>query len=125
LVASVSSHQSLSIASTGELAIDQTFVFGQIPPEIGNLGNLTILNLQTNSLTGPIPSTLGQISTLETVTFLGNPALTGVMPPEICAIANDPALMLTTLEVECTVICDCCTNYNCRRRLKGLQSLGV
>ena len=39
---------------------------GSIPAELGNLGNLTHLNLRTNQLSGTIPASLGNLRNLET-----------------------------------------------------------
>ncbi len=54
---------------------------GNIPPEIGKLGNLTRLELDYNQLTGTIPPELGGLSKLE-VLRLGNNRLTGNIPDE-------------------------------------------
>ena len=35
---------------------------GAIPPELGNLANLTVLGLSFNQLSGAIPSELGNLS---------------------------------------------------------------
>ena len=38
---------------------------GEIPPELGKLSNLEILELYGNGLSGEIPSELGSLSNLE------------------------------------------------------------
>ena len=39
-------------------------ITGEIPEELGNLSNLTTLNLGNNRLTGEIPSSLGNLKKL-------------------------------------------------------------
>ena len=60
---------------------------GEIPPEIGNLTNLTFLGLNNNQLTGPIPSEIGNLTNL-TYLRLDNNQLTGSIPPEIGNLTN-------------------------------------
>ena len=55
---------------------------GSIPPEIGNLSNLTFLYLNKNQLSGPIPPEIGNLTKLYTL-FLYNNHLTGAIPPEL------------------------------------------
>ena len=60
---------------------------GPIPPELGHLSNLKWLYLFGNQLTGPIPSELGHLSNL-TRLYLGNNQLTGPIPPELGGLSN-------------------------------------
>lgn len=66
---------------------------GPIPPEIGNLSNLTHLRLDNNDLSGPIPSELGNLSSLEHLD-LGANQLTGPIPPEMGNLSNLVTLRL-------------------------------
>jgi len=60
---------------------------GGIPPEIGNLNNLTSLTLTENDLTGTIPPEIGNLTNLEILTIShGN--LTGAIPPELGNLTN-------------------------------------
>ena len=56
---------------------------GSIPSEIGNLTNLTELNLYGNQLTGSIPSEIGNLTKLEYL-FLNDNQLIGNIPSEVC-----------------------------------------
>ena len=58
-----------------------------IPPEIGNLINLTYLNLFSNQLTGDIPSEIGNLANLWYLELHGN-QLTGQIPSEIGNLIN-------------------------------------
>ena len=60
---------------------------GPIPPELGKLSNLTILDLDINDLTGPIPPELGKLSNL-TILDLDINDLTGPIPPELGNLSN-------------------------------------
>ena len=60
---------------------------GPIPPELGNLANLTALELGVNSLTGPIPPELGNLANLRVLGLSAN-SLTGPIPPELGNLAN-------------------------------------
>ena len=53
-----------------------------IPPEIGQLHNLTWLTLNGNGFSGPIPAELAQLSSLDLLGLTQN-ALTGEIPPEL------------------------------------------
>ncbi len=67
---------------------------GPIPPEIGNLTNLTTLNLSNNQLLGPIPVELGNLTNLTTLYGYNN-QLTGPIPPEIGDLASLNTLHLS------------------------------
>lgn len=60
---------------------------GTIPPELGNLANLRILHLWANDLTGTIPPELGKLANLEDL-WMGSNDLTGAIPPELGDLAN-------------------------------------
>ena len=66
---------------------------GQIPPELGNLANLTSLSLGGNELSGPIPPELGNLSSL-TRLWLWSNELSGPIPPELGSLANLTSLNL-------------------------------
>ncbi|KAI3959006.1 hypothetical protein MKX01_023682 [Papaver californicum] len=60
---------------------------GNIPTSLGNLGNLTILNLSGNNLNGVIPTSLGQLSRLS-VFDLSRNSFTGIIPSSFSSIGN-------------------------------------
>ena len=60
---------------------------GEIPPELGNLANLTGLFLGENELSGEIPPELGNLAN-PTGLFLGENELSGEIPPELGNLAN-------------------------------------
>jgi len=71
---------------TGLYLIDNELI-GEIPSEIGNLMNLVFLELSGNQLTGEIPSEIGQLTNLISLRLHGN-TLTGEIPPEIGNLTN-------------------------------------
>ncbi|NWF90019.1 MAG: T9SS type A sorting domain-containing protein [Ignavibacteriaceae bacterium] len=60
---------------------------GQIPPEIGNLTELTYLSLIQNKLSGPIPHEIGNLNKLVRL-FLSSNQLSDSIPPEIGNLSN-------------------------------------
>ena len=67
---------------------------GSIPPELGNLANLTTLALHNNNLTGSIPPELGNLTSLEFLTLSDND-LSGPIPPELGNLTNLTNLRLS------------------------------
>ena len=53
-----------SIEYTDTLDLSNSGLTGSIPPEIGNLTNLTVLSLRYNQLTGSIPPEIGNLTNL-------------------------------------------------------------
>ena len=60
---------------------------GPVPPELGSLGDLRILELSYNQLTGTIPPELGNLGALE-VLLLHDNQLTGTIPPPLKRLCN-------------------------------------
>ncbi|GLT30536.1 hypothetical protein SLA2020_053300 [Shorea laevis] len=57
-------------------------LFGDIPPELGNLVNLNILDLHDNQFTEKVPNEIGQLGQLRYM-FLGNNKLIGEIPGSV------------------------------------------
>ena len=76
-----------SVEDTDTLNLGWNGLTGSIPPEIGNLTNLTDLNLSYNQLTGSIPSEIGNLTNLTDLVLWGN-QLTGSIPSEIWNLTN-------------------------------------
>ena len=60
---------------------------GEIPTELGSLANLESLSLWGNQLTGGIPKELGSLANLLGLDLGGN-QLTGEIPTELGSLAN-------------------------------------
>ena len=69
------------------LALTGNQLSGEIPPELGNLANLTELYLGGNQLSGEIPPELGNLANLTDLS-LGSNQLSGEIPPELGNLAN-------------------------------------
>ena len=71
---------------------------GSIPSELGNLTDLTILNLSGNKLGGAIPAELGDLTNL-TIFYLHNNKLTGPIPAELGNLTDLTRFYLHTNEL--------------------------
>ncbi|WP_420439640.1 leucine-rich repeat domain-containing protein [Candidatus Palauibacter sp.] len=71
---------------------------GTIPPELGGLGGLQVLDFGANELKGTIPPELGGLASLRELHLWGN-YLTGAIPPELGELANLEALWLAANEL--------------------------
>ncbi|XP_059627846.1 probable LRR receptor-like serine/threonine-protein kinase At3g47570 [Cornus florida] len=67
---------------------------GTIPPHIGNLSFLTLLDIRNNSFHGAIPKEIGHLRRLKIIRFFSND-FTGNLPKEIGKLAN-----LVSLDVQ-------------------------
>jgi len=76
-----------NLTNLTRLYLNNNQLTGSIPPEIGNLTNLTGLILFNNQLTGEIPSEIGNLTNL-TQLYLNSNQLTGSIPPEIGNLTN-------------------------------------
>ena len=69
------------------LNLRENDLIGEIPPELGNLFNLTYLGLSGNRLIGEIPSEMGELSNLQ-VLGLNENDLSGPIPSELGNLSN-------------------------------------
>ena len=76
------------------LHLDSNTLTGAIPPELGQLTNLTSLSLQNTQLTGAIPPELGQLIKLTSLRLGGN-QLTGAIPVELARLTKLTELWLS------------------------------
>ena len=76
-----------SIENTTELDLSYIGITGEIPPEIGNLINLSSLILKENQLGGEIPPEISYLTGLTQLDLGGN-QFTGEIPPEIGSLTN-------------------------------------
>ena len=67
---------------------------GPIPPDVGNLSNLTRLSLSVNRLSGPIPPELSSLSNVTDLSLSEND-LSGPIPPELGNLSNLTQLHLS------------------------------
>lgn len=74
-------------------------LYGQIPPEIGDLSQLKGLNLALNQLRGEIPPEIGNLSQLRSLNFAGN-QLSGEIPNEIGNLTTLTRLSLGSNSLE-------------------------
>ena len=88
-----------SIEYTNSLNLTNSGLTGEIPPEIGELINLTYLNLGDNALEGSIPPEIGNLTNLEYLSFYNN-QLTGSILPEIGNLTNLKFLGLSINNLE-------------------------
>ena len=82
-----------NLANLTGLYLGGNALSGPIPPELGSLANLTGLYLEFNALSGPIPPELGNLANL-TGLYLEFNALSGPIPPELGSLANLTGLSL-------------------------------
>ncbi|BFG24861.1 hypothetical protein CerSpe_111350 [Prunus speciosa] len=75
-----------SIGSLGinfsNLLLQENQIFGSIPPNIGNLSKLVVLNLTSNLLNGTISANISQLSNLEQL-FLSHNLFASAIPPAL------------------------------------------
>lgn len=75
---------------------------GSIPGQLGDLARLESLALSFNSLTGSVPDSLGELTSLQLL-FLSSNGLTGSIPAELGALANLLSLELAFNDLTGTI----------------------
>jgi hypothetical protein len=76
-----------------EIELQNNFLTGIIPDEIGSLTELKALKLALNNLMGPIPGSIGDLALLEELSLSKN-ELTGLVPEEIGLLTSLQKLVL-------------------------------
>ena len=82
-----------NLANLTRLDLGHNFLSGPVPPELGRLTDLESLHLGGNGLTGPIPTELGELASLTGLWLYSN-SLTGPVPPELGRLADLESLHL-------------------------------
>ncbi|KAJ9540183.1 hypothetical protein OSB04_026689 [Centaurea solstitialis] len=60
---------------------------GNLPPQLGNMTNLVVIDLNNNLISGPIPDSLGNLSFLQTLEIANN-SLSGPLPDSIGRLSS-------------------------------------
>ena len=81
------------LANLTRLSLGDNDLKGPIPPELAGLADLTYLDLGGNSLSGSVPPELGRLVSLTTLDLGGN-SLSGRIPPELGGLASLTRLYL-------------------------------
>lgn len=84
------------------LDLDTNYLNGSIPPQLGGLQNLEMLILQYNQLSGSIPAELGSLTNLWLLA-LGENQLTGKIPPQLGSLSNLQYLLATRNQLSGTI----------------------
>jgi len=75
------------LGNVHQINLNTNNLTGSIPTEIGNLTNLFVLKLNDNSLGGTIPASIGNLSNLASLELISN-SLTGSIPVEMGNLTN-------------------------------------
>ncbi len=75
------------LANLTELSLTRNQLSGKIPTELGGLANLTVMSLSANRLSGEIPTELGDLSNLTRLYLWGN-QLTGEIPDSLTGLTS-------------------------------------
>jgi uncharacterized repeat protein (TIGR01451 family) len=76
---------------------DGLYLRAAIPPQLGNLTNLQVLNLRSNTLTGPIPPQLGNLAELKQLDLSSSSSISWACWPGSGELSGSIPLELTNL----------------------------
>ena len=82
-----------NLSQLSDMALSENKLSGAIPPQIGNLSKLTVVGLHYNRLTGAIPPDMGRMSSLSSL-WLTHNQLSGPIPRELGNLGSLQALSL-------------------------------
>ncbi|KAL6009207.1 hypothetical protein ACLOJK_022434 [Asimina triloba] len=89
----------LSTQLEEELGMASNMIFGSLPSGIGNLVNLTLLDLEQNMLTGAIPLNIGKLRKMVELYMFDN-KLSGEIPNSFCNMTKLNVLYLSENNLE-------------------------
>jgi hypothetical protein len=94
--------------------LDYNSLVGPLPTELGNLSKLEFLLLNRNVLTGDIPAEFSGLGSLR-LAFLDHNSLSGSLDNNLCELATfnespEDADGTEMLIADCIVACECCTS---------------
>jgi len=92
------------------LSLSSNDLSGIIPESIGNLTSLTYLSLSSNDLSGIIPESIGNLTSLTNLNLSYND-LSGIIPESICNISNPSNISLDYNNL-CPPYIDCIETNN-------------
>ncbi len=81
------------------LNLEDNGLSGNIPSELGQLGQLEMLNLASNKLEGELPEELGNLTNIKAMYLQNNADLTGKLPDTFLGLS------LMALNLEGTIVC--------------------
>lgn len=91
------------IESMISLSLTDNSLTGTIPSELGQMTDSEALWLFGNQLTGTVPPQIGNLRRLSIFQVEGN-ELTGIMPDEVCANTRFPSEVLEVLGADCSEV---------------------
>ena len=86
-----------NLTNLTSLDLNTNNLTGPLPEEIGNLTKLTYLNLSSNSFTGTIPASFSGLRNIETFDLSGN-KLSGTIPASLARIERFPLIWGTAVQ---------------------------
>ncbi len=89
-----------NLTSLSMLDLYNNRLWGSLPPELGNLTNLSTLNLFANQFIGTLPAEFGNLTALTVLNIGENPYLTGPLPASLINLS------LESFDFKYTTLCE-------------------
>ena len=86
------------------LFLEYNELSGSIPPELGQVTNLTWLDLSSNKLSGSIPPELGRLTNLTQLELGANYDLSGTIPSELGELTNLESLSISFTQLRGSIL---------------------